>query len=93
MKIIALLTAALVSAALFNGVAVAQPEAFAEDAYVTVTFGAVMMQVPAKLAVQLCPGVELDELVEANQGSPGVACAIPNEEYTSHAPDADTGSE
>jgi hypothetical protein len=89
MKIMTLCTVALLFASMSQGGALAQTEALAEDALVTVTFGAVMMQVPAKLAGQLCPGIDPERLAEAAIGLKAVACEIPHEQYTSHDPNAD----
>jgi hypothetical protein len=83
MKIMTLFTAALIAAALSQGSATARAEVAPEHAYVTVTFGAVAMQVPVALAVQLCPGTGIEELARATESANGVACDIPNEEYAS----------
>jgi hypothetical protein len=58
-------------------------EAFDQDALVTVSFGAVMMQVPVRLALQICPGTDQHELARSLTVAKGVACAIPNDAYAS----------
>jgi|GEM_PF-5047709 len=61
-----------------------------QDALVTVGFGAVMMQVPVRLALQLCPGTEPQELVRSSMVAEGVACVIPQESYASQPAAAET---
>jgi hypothetical protein len=92
MKIITLCTAALLFASLSQGGVAAQAEALTEDAFVTVTFGAIMMQVPATLAGQLCPDVAPEQLAEAAAGTTTIVCEIPHEQYTSHDPNAEPAS-
>ncbi|HSP23977.1 MAG TPA: hypothetical protein VLQ65_02270 [Saliniramus sp.] len=103
MKIISLLNVALaVSFALVGPIpAFAQTEQSAtteelpdgdldQDALVKVSFGAVMMQVPVRLALQLCPGTDPQELARASMVAEGVACVIPQESYASQ-PAAEAG--
>lgn len=107
MKIINLMTAAVALIAVSPGVApaqqgslqearqevVAQSGSAASDAFVSVSFGAVMMQVPVSLAVQLCPGADADDIAARFIDTGEVACAIPHEAYTSHSDDADAATE
>lgn len=62
------------------------------DALVNVSFGAVMMQVPVSLAVQLCPGADADEMAAQYAAAGEVACTIPHEAYTSHSGDPDSSA-
>jgi hypothetical protein len=97
MKIISLLkfTLAVALAGIWAPLAVAQSsepveaqdvldlDALDQDVMVTVSFGAVMMQVPVRLALQLCPGTETRELARSATVAEGVACVIPQESYAS----------
>lgn len=58
-------------------------EALDQDILVTVSFGAAMMQVPVRLAIQLCPGTAIRELARSATVAEGVACVIPQESYAS----------
>lgn len=73
--------------------AIAQPGSIAGDAFVNVSFGAVMMQVPVSLAIQLCPGADADEMAAQFGYTGDVACAIPHEAYTSHSVGADPATQ
>lgn len=70
---------------------IAQQDMFAKtrnlpaEPTVNVSFGAVMMQVPVSLAIQLCPGIDADAMPARFADTGGVACAIPHEAYTSHS--------
>ncbi len=97
MKIISLVKVALAvaSAGVWAPLAVAQTTepmaaqdvvdlgALDQDVMVTVSFGAVMMQVPVRLALQLCPGTDTQELARSATVAEGVACVIPQESYAS----------
>jgi hypothetical protein len=87
MKIIGLQIAALALLATAHGAASAEIEA--DENYVTIAFGATMMQVPVSLAVQLCPGADAEALAEKFAEGADVVCEIPYETYASHDPTAE----
>jgi len=86
--IIAVFLAASQGAALAQDEAIAQTGSIAGNAFVNISFGAVMMQVPVSLAIQLCPGTDADEMAAQFGDTSEVACVIPHEAYTSHSVDA-----
>ena len=79
------------AAALAKQDVIAQKDMFAKtrnlaaEPTVNVSFGAVMMQVPVSLAIQLCPGIDADAMPARVADPGGVACVIPHEAYTSHS--------
>jgi hypothetical protein len=91
MKIIGLHIAALALAATAHGAASAEAEA--SENYVTIGFGATMMQVPISLAVQLCPGTEAQALADKFAEGAEVVCEIPYESYASHDSNAEREAE
>jgi len=88
MKIKWLFAATILVAAQLSADVFAQTEQFPDERFVTVTFGAVTMQVRLKLAEQLCPEIAPEKLAEAVREEGGVSCVIPHEQYTSHDPNA-----
>jgi hypothetical protein len=73
--------------------AIAQAGSLAGNAFVNVSFGAVIMQVPVSLAIQLCPGTDANEMAAQFGDTSDVACTIPHEAYTSHSVGADPATQ